>query len=88
MGTMNFSIPDDIKDDFNRTFAHENKSAVVAKLLQQAVAQARRKAQSDAAFMRILAGRQQAPQVSTDAILQTRDAIRAESDNGHGLQAR
>lgn len=79
MGTMNFSIPDDIKDDFNRTFAHENKSAVVAKLLQEAVARAQRKAQSDAAFMRILARRQQAPQTSTAAILQTRDAIRAES---------
>ena len=82
---MNFSIPDDVKESFNKTFAHKNKSAIVTRLLQEAVARAEREAQSDAAFMRILAGRQRAPQSSTDAILQTRDAIRAESDSAHGL---
>lgn len=88
MATMNFSVPDDVKDRFNKTFANENKSAIVTRLLQEAVARAERKAQSDAAFMRILAGRQKAPQVSTDAILQTRDALRAESDQGQGLPPR
>lgn len=88
MGTMNFSVPDDVKESFNKTFAHENKSAIVTRLLQEAVARAERKAQSDAAFMRILAGRQNAPQASTDAILQTRDTIRAESDSAHGLPPR
>ena len=55
MATMNFSIPDDIKDDFNRAFARENKSALVANLLRDAVAKAERKQQSDAAIARILA---------------------------------
>ena len=54
MATMNFSIPDDIKDDFNRAFARENKSALVANLLRDAVAKAERKQQSDAAIARIL----------------------------------
>ncbi len=27
MATMNFSVPDDVKDSFNQTFANENKSA-------------------------------------------------------------
>jgi hypothetical protein len=31
MATMNFSIPDDIEERFNRTFAHYNKSAIVIK---------------------------------------------------------
>lgn len=88
MATMNFSVPDDVKESFNRTFANENKSAIVTRLLQEAVARAQRKAQSDAAFMRILAGRQQAARASTDAILQTRDAIRGESDSAHGLPPR
>ena len=30
MATMNFSIPDDVKDAFNQAFEGENKSAVVA----------------------------------------------------------
>jgi hypothetical protein len=59
MGTMNFSIPDDIKDAFNQTFAHENKSALVANLLREAVEKARRKQQSDDAIDRILARLQQ-----------------------------
>ena len=53
--------------------------ATVTRLLQEAVAKAERKASSDAAFMRILDARQQAPQTSTEAILQTRDALRVES---------
>lgn len=88
MATMNFSVPDDVKESFNQTFANQNKSAIVSRLLQEAVAQARRKAQSDAAFMRILARRQQAPHVSSEEILQVRDDIRAESDSAHDSPAR
>lgn len=80
MATMNFSIPDDIKASFNQAFAHENKSAVVARLLRDAVIQQQQKQQSDAAFKRILQRRQNAPQVSTQEILRLRDEIRAESE--------
>ena len=73
MAKMNFSIPDHIKESFNQTFANQNKSAIVARLMQEAVAQARRKQQSDAAFNRILARRQTAPYVSIQEILQARD---------------
>ncbi|MFZ1445444.1 MAG: hypothetical protein WAS49_08200 [Candidatus Dechloromonas phosphoritropha] len=74
MGTMNFSIPDDIKDDFNQTFAHENKSAVVAKLLREAVVQARRKQQSDEAIDRILARLgQERTRVSDEEIRRARE---------------
>jgi len=38
MGTMNFSIPDDVKEAFNQAFDGENKSAVVTELLRRAVA--------------------------------------------------
>ena len=30
MATMNFSIPDDVKEAFNKAFDGQNKSAVVA----------------------------------------------------------
>ena len=49
MATMNFSIPDDIKERFNRMFADRNKSAIVAQLLDEAVAREERKQQSDQA---------------------------------------
>lgn len=85
---MNFSIPQDVKDYFDRTFAHNFKSALVARLVQEAIVQAERKARSDAAFMQILVVRQQAAKTSTETILQTRDALRAESDCARGLPPR
>ena len=35
MATMNFSIPDDVKEAFNKAFEGENKSAVITRLMRQ-----------------------------------------------------
>jgi hypothetical protein len=56
MATMNFSIPENVKERFNQTFANANKSAVVTKLLEEAIEHAERKQRSEAAAQRILAG--------------------------------
>jgi hypothetical protein len=37
MATVNFSVPDDVKHEFDRTFAGENKSALIAGLMREAV---------------------------------------------------
>jgi hypothetical protein len=80
MGTMNFSIPDDVKNRFNETFANKNKSAIVTQLLEEAVARAERKQQSSNAIQRILMRRETAPDVPTQEILNIRDRIRASVD--------
>ena len=36
MATVNFSIPDDVKELFNSAFSGKNRSAVVAELMRQA----------------------------------------------------
>ena len=41
MATVNFSAPEDVKDRFNRAFAGENKSSVIARLMMQAVEERR-----------------------------------------------
>ena len=41
MATVNFSVPDEVKELFNRVFARENKSSVVARLMMQAVEERR-----------------------------------------------
>ena len=46
MATMNFSIPDDVKEAFNKAFDGENKSAVVADLMRKAVEDRARKHRS------------------------------------------
>lgn len=42
MATVNFSVPNDVKTEFDRAFAGENKSAVVARLMREAVEDRRR----------------------------------------------
>jgi len=37
MATVNYSVPDDIKQAFNATFSGHNKSAIIAKLMQKAI---------------------------------------------------
>lgn len=88
MATMNFSIPDDIKERFNRMFADRNKSAIVAQLLDEAVAREERKQQSDQAIKRILLRRLTAVPTSTAEILQLRDENRGEPDATHGIPRR
>jgi hypothetical protein len=47
MATMNFSIPDDVKEAFNKAFKGENKSAVVAMLMRRAIEEKKRRAKQD-----------------------------------------
>ena len=42
MATMNFSIPDDVKEAFNEAFKDENKSAVLTSLMKRAIEERRR----------------------------------------------
>ncbi len=68
MGTVNFSVPDDVKEAFNAAFAGENKSAIVAALMREAVERAERRSRSRAAIDRILKAREKAPLLSDKQI--------------------
>ena len=65
MGTVNFSVPDDVKRLFNKAFEGENKSAVLTRLMRQAVEEKRR---------------QQRRAAAVDALLKLRGAQRPASD--------
>ncbi len=84
MATMNFSIPNDVKERFNQTFVNANKSAIVAQLLEEAIERAERKQRSDLAIQRILAIRKSNEPLSLRIILRTRDQVRAASGAAHG----
>ena len=43
MATVNFSVPDEVKEAFNDTFEGRNKSAIVAELMREAVERERRR---------------------------------------------
>lgn len=65
MATVNFSVPDEVKEAFNATFRDKNKSAIIADLMREAVDRAQRKERARQAASRILERRQSAPVVTT-----------------------
>lgn len=73
MATVNFSVPDEIKDAFNAAFAGQNKSAVIAALMRDAVEREARRKRSRAAIARILARRAQAPLRSAQRLRAARE---------------
>ena len=70
MATVNFSVPDDVRDAFNETFKDRNKSAIVAELMREAVDRFRRRRQSHRAIERILERRRDR-QVLSDTDIRT-----------------
>ena len=68
MATVNFSVPDDVKDAFNETFKGRNKSAVIAALMLEAVERERDNRESRRAIRRILHDRRTAPIRSDDEL--------------------
>ena len=68
MATVNFSVPDDVKDAFNETFKDRNKSAIVADLMREAVDRFRRRKQSHRAIRQILERRRGRQVLSDDDI--------------------
>ena len=76
MATVNFSVPEDVKQAFQEAFAHENKSAVIARLMQQAVEDKRRQQRRASAIDALLDLRRQQSPVSDEAIARARRADR------------
>ncbi|MBI4985339.1 MAG: hypothetical protein HZC24_08340 [Rhodocyclales bacterium] len=73
MSTVNFSVPDDVKEQFNATFSGQNKSAIIAELMVEAVERAKRKERSHAAIGRILARRETAPMITAASVRKARE---------------
>ena len=76
MATVNFSVPDEVKDAFNAAFGGRNKSAIVADLLREAVERERRRHEHVAACDAILRRRDKLPRVSAAAVRRAREEVR------------
>ena len=76
MGTVNFSIPDDLKEAFNTAFAGRNKSAVIAELMREAIDREASRRRSREAAGRLLARHAEAPVRSAAALQAAREKNR------------
>jgi hypothetical protein len=70
MATVNFSVPSDVKEAFDKVFARQNKSAVLTELMRQAVDERRRRQRRAKAVEKLLALRKWARLV-TDKDIRT-----------------
>lgn len=76
MATVNFSVPDGVKDEFNRYFAGENKSAVLTKLMQHAIQERKSQERRAKAIDAILALRSQVAPISDEEVRAAREEVR------------
>ena len=76
MATVNFSVPEDVKQAFNETFANENKSAVLTRLMRQAIAEQQRALRRAAAIDALLKLRKRQQPLSNREARKAREAGR------------
>jgi hypothetical protein len=76
MATVNFSVPEEVKKEFLETFADENRSAIVADLMRQAIAKRRLAQQRAAAVEALLDLRRRMPAASDHQVAVARNAGR------------
>ncbi len=72
MATVNFSVPDDVKAAFDRTFRGQNKSAVIANLMRKAVDEKRLRTRREELFRLLTERRVQRPSLSDKELRRSR----------------
>ncbi len=72
MATVNFSVPEKIKKKFNLIFSKENKSQVVARLMEQAIEERERQSRRSRAIDHLLDLRQRTKPVTEQKMQKAR----------------
>lgn len=76
MATMNFSVPDNVKEAFNTTFARKNKSAIIAELMMEAVQREKQRKKRSRAVEKILKLRAISPPITEEQFRAAREELR------------
>ncbi|MBH0194303.1 MAG: hypothetical protein HP494_01580 [Nitrospira sp.] len=77
MATVNFSVPSDVKEAFDKTFRRQNKSAVLTELMRQAVEERRQRRQRAMVVEKLLALRKRTRRVTSKVVQTARTRGRA-----------
>ena len=76
MSTVNYSVPDKVKQAFNKMFKGKNKSAIIADLMTQAIEREEQRLRHAEATRRILERREHAPMVQDEEVCTARESGR------------
>ena len=77
MAIVTFSVPDDVKTAFDRTFKNQNKSAVIAEFMRRAVAERQLQERRAKLFRELAAKRKDRPRVTSEQVRTSRVAERS-----------
>lgn len=77
MATVNFSVPDKVKQVFNAVFAGRNKSAVIAELMMRAVEEQQAREARAKAIDRLITRRASKPVLTAAQIRAARAELRS-----------
>ncbi|HXE95565.1 MAG TPA: hypothetical protein VN642_04125 [Dongiaceae bacterium] len=76
MATVNYSVPDEVKELFNTAFVGANRSAVISELMRQAAEHELSLKHRREAVDALLAERSKAPQVPRKSVRAAREEVR------------
>jgi lysozyme family protein len=76
VATVNFSVPDEVKEAFDKAFGNENKSSIVAELMRRAVRERQLKIRREKLFRQMSATRTKRPLFTAGQIHKTRSTER------------
>lgn len=76
MATVNFSVPEEVKEAFNKTFAGKNKSAIIAELMRRAVEEEKVRKKRAKAIDHLLALRAKTPPITKEQFEAAREELR------------
>ncbi len=76
MATVNFSVPDEVKERFDRAFGDQNKSAIIAELMRRAVDELELRKRRERLFRDLTSARSRRRQRTREEIENAREAAR------------
>jgi hypothetical protein len=76
MATVNFSVPDEVKMEFDKAFGDQNKSAIIADLMRRAVRERKLQIRRERLFRQFSVARGTRPSFTSAEVRRVRSAER------------
>ncbi len=76
MATVNFSVPDEVKAEFDKAFSGENKSSIIAGLMLRAVRERRLQVRRERLLRQFSAAQRSRPSFGSEELRRARSAER------------
>jgi hypothetical protein len=76
MATVNFSVPDEVKTEFDKAFGDQNKSSIIAELMRRAVRERKLQIRRERLFRQFSVTRSSRPSFNSEEVRRARSVER------------